>query len=462
MGTVFEARHETLDRRVAIKVLNPDYARKPDAASRFFNEARAVNRIQHPGLVQVWDYGQMEDGTAYIVMEYLEGQTLAARLKQQGGKLPLNEIVRLSRQLASALRSAHEKGVIHRDLKPDNIMIIPDSEAAGGERAKILDFGIAKFTQAEDVPRVKTRTDQLIGTPTYMSPEQCRGATAIDEKTDGYALGVMLFEMLVGQPPFDGEGSGELIAMHIYEQPPKLSEVAPSVPTSLAELTDALLNKDKQQRPDMSRVEQTLAELDEELQFASLSLRSRSGRPGSPSMLRAASRWRGLGGFAGGALLVAAAGVGLTLWRFAKPETATSSGSAVTLPASSSAPDVTPSAKRNTQAGDPEAAATAEPREIVWSFVTEPPGAKVSTLSDNALVGTTPFELRRAAASGQEVVRVVLPGHEELQLKLDRGQNAAVHRKLRSVASSRPRRAGQPASDSKHAPLTEKRYEIED
>jgi len=146
MGTVYEAVHEAIERRVAIKVLHREYASNPEFIARFFNEARAVNRVEHTGLVQVSDYGQQPDGTAYIVMEYLKGESLAQRIERCGRKLPAAEVIHLNLQIADALAAAHAKDIVHRDLKPENVMLVPDPHMPGGERTKLLDFGIAKVS----------------------------------------------------------------------------------------------------------------------------------------------------------------------------------------------------------------------------------------------------------------------------------------------------------------------------
>ncbi|MFO0576129.1 MAG: protein kinase [Polyangia bacterium] len=256
MGVVFEAIHETISRRVAIKLLNPEFARNPNVLSRFFNEARAVNLIDHPGLVQVSDLGQSSDGTAYIVMELLKGETLTHRLQSYGGRMPVPQVLLVAWQIADALATAHSKGIVHRDLKPDNIMLVPDSLVAGGERAKLLDFGIAKLMEAG--PN-KTTSNMIMGTPRYMSPEQCRGAGQVDEKTDVYSLGVMLYQMLTGRTPFEGEGSGDLIIKHVMQEPPPLQEAAPTVPVALCKFVHLLLTKDRTARPAMATVVRELS-----------------------------------------------------------------------------------------------------------------------------------------------------------------------------------------------------------
>ena len=255
MGAVYEAIQEPIERRVAIKVLHGRYAQEPEIAQRFFNEARAVNIVDHPGIVQISDYGQLPTGVAYLVMEFLKGDTLGQRLKQNGGKLAVPEVVRISRQIAAALAAAHEKGVIHRDLKPDNIMLIadPDPEAPGRIRVKLLDFGIAKVAAELNQGAAQTAADVVMGTPKYMSPEQCRGAGNVDEKADVYSLGVIMYEMLVGKPPFTG-AQGEILAKQIYDEPAPIKEAAPYVPVNLAAVVHRLLIKNKAERPTMRQV----------------------------------------------------------------------------------------------------------------------------------------------------------------------------------------------------------------
>ncbi|MBK7535696.1 MAG: serine/threonine protein kinase [Myxococcales bacterium] len=227
MGAVYVAQHTLLGRKAAIKVLLPALSTQPEVVHRFFNEARAVTSISDPGIVQVFDFGHHKDGSAFIVMELLEGEPLNVRMAQRG-RLPVVEALRIGRQVAVSLATVHNHGIIHRDLKPENVFMVRDAEVAHGERAKILDFGIAKLSGAPGLG--KTNAGALLGTPTYMSPEQCRGAGEVDHRSDIYALGCMLFHLVVGRPPFSGEGIGDVIVAHLCEPPPAPSSCLLGVP----------------------------------------------------------------------------------------------------------------------------------------------------------------------------------------------------------------------------------------
>jgi len=244
MGEVFIGEHAMLGRRAAVKVLRPEFSHRPDIVARFFNEARAATQISDPGIVQIFDFGQAPDGTAYIVMELLEGETMDRRMVRQQ-VLPIPEALRLVRQVASSLATAHSRGIVHRDLKPENIFIVRDAEVAGGERTKILDFGIAKLYGDQ---QVKTHTSAVMGTPTYMSPEQCRGAGQIDHRADIYSLGCVLYLLVTGRLPFEAEGSGDLIAMHLREVPPPPSAKAHWIPAALDRLILRCLAKNPAER----------------------------------------------------------------------------------------------------------------------------------------------------------------------------------------------------------------------
>jgi serine/threonine protein kinase len=229
MGAVYIAEHTLIGRQAAIKVLLRELSWRQDLVQRFFNEARAATAVKHPGIVEIYDFGYHTDGSAYIVMEFLEGETVAMRLRRTG-TLSEGRAAALCRQVGSALGAAHAKGIVHRDLKPDNIYIVRDPDLEDGERTKILDFGIAKLIGSELPGQSMTRTGAVMGTPPYMSPEQCKGAGTVDHRTDLYALGCILFEMVCGRAPFVAEGSGEIMAQHIFAPPPLPSSLRPVTP----------------------------------------------------------------------------------------------------------------------------------------------------------------------------------------------------------------------------------------
>ncbi|MEO8701958.1 MAG: serine/threonine-protein kinase [Kofleriaceae bacterium] len=243
MGTVFVGEHILLGRRAAIKTLLPALSVQREIVDRFFTEARATSAISDPGVVQVFDFGYHVDGTAYIVMELLAGESLAARLDRLG-KLSAREALRITRQIAGALAAAHAQSIVHRDLKPENMFLIADGEAVAGERAKLLDFGICKIS---DDPTL-TQTGVMLGTPVYMSPEQCQGSKEVDHRADIYGLGCVLFHMLTGRPPFDCEGTGEFIVAHLQETPPLPTKLVATLPDAVDDIVMRCLAKSPESR----------------------------------------------------------------------------------------------------------------------------------------------------------------------------------------------------------------------
>lgn len=258
MGVVYEAEHRQIGRRAAVKVMHPEYAANADYARRFLNEARAVNIIRHPGLVEIFEYGQQTDGTLYIIMELLLGESLRARLDKKKEPYPIAQVVAWSIQIARALTATHEKGIIHRDLKPENIMLVPDPVRTEQDWIKILDFGIAKVTERTSARTsmaegARTGSGSAMGTPIYMAPEQYRNAEVADGRADVFSFGVLLYEMLAGKLPYQGE------SLHLIASPAKpIETVNPAIPKALAALVARMMSILPADRPTMAEVEAVL------------------------------------------------------------------------------------------------------------------------------------------------------------------------------------------------------------
>jgi serine/threonine-protein kinase len=246
MGAVFRAEHVLLGRPAAVKLLRSDLTTDADLVQRFVNEARAVTACKHPGIVEVYDFGYTPDGHAYFVMELLEGESLGRRLARI--RLGEPEVAAIAHGIASALKAAHRVGVIHRDLKPDNVFLVPDPDG-GIDRTKVLDFGIAKLGDSSMTPGRRTQTGILMGTPLYMAPEQARAAGMIDPRADLYSLGCIIYHMLVGRPPFLADGAGEIIALQMFGVVEPPSQLVPVTPV-MEQIVLRLLEKDPADRFD--------------------------------------------------------------------------------------------------------------------------------------------------------------------------------------------------------------------
>jgi serine/threonine-protein kinase len=258
MGFVYKARHVELDKLVAIKVLLLDKPLSDIAYKRFEQEAKATGSLDHPNIVRVSDYGQIGEGCPYIVMELLQGEVLDELITLKHG-LPVQEVVPVCMQLSRALAHAHTQGVIHRDLKPSNIMLTTDDQAK--TQAKIIDFGIAKLSGARSKSVPLTKPGEIFGSPLYMSPEQCMG-NSLDQRSDIYSLGCVMYEMLVGRPPFMGDTVLATIYMHVNEPPAPIKEVAANA--TIPEVLENIIKKCLNKSPDMRF--QSAAELLEALQ----------------------------------------------------------------------------------------------------------------------------------------------------------------------------------------------------
>lgn len=244
-GSVFKASHPLIGKVVAIKVLHRRYSAQPDMVSRFIAEARAVNQIRHRHIIDIFAFGQIEDGRHYYIMEYLDGLSLEEYILRRG-RMDLGEAIPILRALARALDATHAKGIAHRDLKPDNVFMVADGE--GGFEPRLLDFGIAKLLYEDAAQEHKTRTGAPMGTPQYMSPEQCRGRD-VDHRTDIYGFGIMAYRMLTGTLPFDGGDYMDILLAQISEEPAAPSSLVPSLPPAVDSVIGWMLRKEPGERP---------------------------------------------------------------------------------------------------------------------------------------------------------------------------------------------------------------------
>ena len=241
MGSVYRGRHVLMDKTVAVKVLRPSLAGDDAVVARFSREAKAASKISHPHAVSVTDFGEAENGVVFLVMEYLDGRTLKEAIVKEG-PLSLGRAVEIVRQVAGALDAAHGQGVIHRDLKSENIMLVSHN---GDEWAKVLDFGIAKILQpvGSAADAEITQANLVVGTPQYMSPEQCSQSGALDARSDVYSLGIIVHEMLTGKLPFTGESATVVMMKQVQDSPPSVLTSRPQLPGAVDQVIKRALAK---------------------------------------------------------------------------------------------------------------------------------------------------------------------------------------------------------------------------
>ena len=264
---MFEAEHAAIGRRVALKVLHPSRARRRDAIRRFYREARAAAAIGHPNICEVYDLGSLEDGSPYLVMEKLVGETLADRIAVEGG-LPFDVVLDILMQVLSALTAAHGKRIVHRDVKPENVFLA--TRVGLPPVIKLLDFGISKVMAAGNGPPEEldlTRTGMVMGTPYYMSPEQARGDRDLDPRVDIYACGVILYEALTGRRPFIAANYNALL-LHILSATPRSArELRPALPSGFDSVIERAMAREREERYESAR----------EFELALAALRDRHG-----------------------------------------------------------------------------------------------------------------------------------------------------------------------------------------
>ena len=471
MGTVYMAEHPALGRRAAVKVLNPELPPTAEMTERFFNEARAANEIGHPGIVEVSDFGTLPSGEPYIVMEFLRGQSLGARMRA-AGRLPVMTALDIAAQAADALGAAHAKNVVHRDLKPDNLFLVPDPRRPGSELVKVLDFGIAKLAQRSPSAGggSVTRTGAVMGTPMYMSPEQCRATRDVDRRTDIYSLGIILYEMLAGTPPFSSDSWGELVYLQIGVEPASLRSRLPEVGADLEAVVHKALAKDPELRfQSMDELRQALTgsaprtlvlggpeeQAAEPGPVATVRLPESTARPVRRTTFaelasevqdrptqRLRPRW-----------VIPAAAAGVVLAALAVAVLASGSGERDEPRAA--VPVQRIEVPRPAPPATPPVAASETIRVAVSSV---PAGARVVRERDGVLVGRTPLELSWPRAPGVETLHLEQEGYQSASLlvPLDRGLEATVD--LQRAEAARPLRAGpvtksRPGAARARAPL---------
>ncbi len=483
IGVVYLAEHTLMGKQAAVKVLLPQYCAVTEVVERFFNEAKSASMIKHPGIVDIYDFGKRDDGSAFIIMELLEGEELSNLLSREP-RLDGQRVALLGQQIARALEAAHDLDIIHRDLKPDNIFLEPDSSATGGVRPKILDFGIAKLGGDLSGSSVKTRTGAVMGTPIFMSPEQCTGAGEVDHRADIYSLGCILYLMVCGRLPFEKAGVGAIIAAQITETPKPPSFYESSVDSTLEAIIMSTLAKSPDERPQsMGALAVSLSALSghnaeaiavltpsprpptakekpnqvgsapkaelksEKTKIASQGSGSNTTLGASTSSLAVPA----VGDFpevgrsnkrifmAGGGIAVAA----IAFWALRSGDTQQSTNSAAPQAATAPTQTESESSKPTTASVPTTPTAPIEVEAtIVVAIESEPGGAAVYNAQTGIQLGTTPFSDTLTKGQGALEVLVKFADHETKMVSIPLQQNYSETITLVATSSDTTRRSG--------------------
>jgi eukaryotic-like serine/threonine-protein kinase len=466
MGTVYRAAQVGLKRHVAVKILKPELTSDADTVARFSREATAMSLLTHPNTTRVYDFGQTEDGLLYLVMEFLEGQLITQRVAQ-GGPLPVLEALRVVQQILRSLAEAHTKGIVHRDLKPDNIFVA----RVEGHRepvVKVLDFGIAKIVAPDrPVDQFETQAGTVFGTPRYMSPEQAQGV-ALDQRSDLYSVGALLYQMLTGRAPFTDDDAVVVMAKHIRETPQRPSVVAPEagIPASLEGVVMKALAKDPDARF------QNAVQFDAALEGCVIDVIA-AETASHPPVPPPSTKRKQLAWIVSGCTLAAASYMGLRVYaKFSEPlahvadmaPASDPSASVVVGPVSS---PLEPGAAANAiEPGAPrveeEPVLAPGPDPAVVAIRSEPAGAAV--FRDGARLGATPISL--LVKPHEEFVRIELKldGYQPLAAELTAKDGERLLKLSKEDAERLPARArraarnprrGTPAATAKAVPAKE-------
>ncbi len=473
MGVVYLAEHPVIGRKVALKAIHPELSRNPEVVSRFVTEAKAVNQIGNEHIVDIHDFGTTPDGEFYFIMELLQGEALVDCLQREGPMDPPRALA-IAAQVADALSASHAHGIIHRDLKPENIVLV--NKSGNADFVKVLDFGLAKLTMGEEKATHKTRTGSVMGTPYYMSPEQCEGRPNIDFRCDVYSLGVILFEMLTGKVPYSGEGYGEIIVKHITAPVPSARAINPSLsPAHDALLLRALAKNRDERFASMDAFRAAILNPQHYATTASI-VPSTGPLPGyaQPTMPAGVAEAPASGQGAGADLAATKLASQPTTFRNATGEVADAhadqqppksrkalllglvlalaAGSAAALYVLKPGANETPAAQTATPTPTqpaptpavvpPPAPLPSIPAKVTISFRSEPAGAQVLRKDTGATMGTTPFEVD--LPYGKEPVEVLFKkdGYEERSLSIVPDQGGQIAADLDELA---------PAPRAKHA-----------